>query len=226
MTPIRTRFRCPRCDKKLTPWSRALELADAVYLQGERTWLLPAGWFVRWDSELLRGASMAHRLPSFPWLFAPLTSFWLRVHPDPRRTVGCCGLACFGPDVPNLLCACGHEVGLGYRDCCGPHFYSLHESVVREDAPDEAPPTAIPERLARARELLGATIPGAAYDPGSRGVSSAFPETWHSAPLLHEVRLECGGGLDEPALGITSPQLPEGARLIVPLIVSPERDRL
>jgi hypothetical protein len=161
----RSRFCCPRCNAALTPWSRALALADAVCLQGDQTWLVPAGWFVRRDSVLLRGSSyFAAGPPTFSWLFAPLTSWWLRTHPDPMRSIGCCGLASYGPDAPNLVCACGHEVGLGYRDCIGPHWYALHESVVREDAADDAPPPAIAERLARARELVEAPITRAAHE--------------------------------------------------------------
>jgi hypothetical protein len=196
---------------------RALALADAVCLQGAQTWLVPAGWFVRRDSELLRGADLRGHLPTFPWLFAPLTRWWLRLHPDPRRTVGCCGLNFFGADAPNLLCACGHEVGIGHEDCIGPHWYSLHESVVREDVADDAPPTALAERLARARELVEAPITRVSHDPKGGSVIGGDTYGWHTLLHLADVNLEYGGGIGDPALVIGSPQLPEGARLIVPI---------
>ena len=211
---VKSRFSCPRCNAALTPWLRALELADAVCLHTSQTWLVPAGWFVRRDSELLRGADLRGDLPTFPWLFAPLTSFWLRVHP--MRAFGCCGMAFSGPDAPNLLCACGHEVGIGHRDCIGPHWYALHESVVREDAVDDAPPAAIAQRLARARELVTASIARAAHAPREGSVIGLDISDWQKALHLADVQLECGGGIDDPALVIASPQLPEGARLSVP----------
>lgn len=214
---VKSRFCCPRCNAALTPWSRALELADAVCLQGSQTWLVPAGWFVRRDSTLLRGADLREDLPTFPWLFAPLSGWWLRTHPDPMRSVGCCGMAFSGPGAPNLLCACGHEVGIGHRDCIGPHWYALHESVIREDALDEAPPAAIAQRLAQARELVRAPMTRVAHDPKGGSVIGLDTSDWHEALHLADVQLECGGGFDDPALVIASPQLPEGARLIVPI---------
>ena len=214
MQSTRSRFRCPRCGEALTPWLRALDLADAVCLQLCHTWLLPAGYFLQRESALLRGSYLASP-PAFPWLFAPMTSWWLRVHPDRIRTSGCCGMN-FVPGAPNLVCACGHEVGIGYKDCLGPYWYSLHESVVREDAADETPPRAIEERLARARERVEAPIPTTAYDPG-KGSAGLFVETWHEARNLSDVEVDYGGGIDAPALVITSPQLPVGATLIVPI---------
>lgn len=212
---VKSRFCCPRCHAALTPWLRALELAEAACLRASQTWLVPAGWFLRRDSELLRGADLRADLPTFPWLFAPLTRWWLHVHP--MRAGGCCGMAFTGPDAPNLLCACGHEVGIGYRDCIGPHWYALHESVVREDAVDEAPPVAIAEGLARARELVTAPITTAAHDPKGGSVIGLDTADWQEALHMSDIQLECGGGIDDPALVIASPQLPEGARLIVPI---------
>lgn len=216
MKSTRTRFCCPRCRAPLTPWLRALELADAVCLQAAKTWLVPAGWFVRRDSELLRTAQLAY-VPNFPWMFAPLTNWWLNVHPDPMRTNGCCGLSFFGPDSPNLLCACGHEVGIGYRDCLGPHWYALHESVGQEDTPEDLPPIAITERLARVRERVENPLMATAHHPGGTNASISYPDTWHEALHLADMQLEYGGGIHTPALVMTSPQLPTETSLIVPI---------
>ncbi len=38
-----------------------------------------------------------------------------RLHPDPRRRSGCCGLD--GCDGPNLVCNCGNEIATESSDC-------------------------------------------------------------------------------------------------------------
>jgi hypothetical protein len=38
-----------------------------------------------------------------------------RLHPDPSRRNGCCGLD--GTDGPNLVCNCGNEIGTESSDC-------------------------------------------------------------------------------------------------------------
>jgi hypothetical protein len=48
------------------------------------------------------------------------------------------------------------EVGIGHRDCLGPRWYALHESVVGEDAVDDAPPPAIAEE---AQDVVRRTDP-------------------------------------------------------------------
>ncbi|WAS99102.1 hypothetical protein [Nannocystis punicea] len=214
---MRSRFCCPRCGEALTPWVRELELAEAVNLQESNTWVLPSGWFVRRDSELLAGSAFTYGPANHPWVFAPMTNWWLRVHSDPLRTVGCCGLACFGPERPNLVCACGEEVGLGYCDCIGPYWYALHESVVHEQEVDAAPPQAIAERLTRLRERVARPIVRAGYAPGGRQPLHHDPSSWREALRLGEVRVDCGGGIEDPALVIASQQLPAGAQLVVPL---------
>jgi hypothetical protein len=195
---------------------RSLELAEALCPQADQNWLVPAGWFVRRDSPLLHGVYLSPP-PTFPWLVAPLTSWWLDVHPDPMRTSGCCGLSFRPPDTPNLLCGCGHEVGIGYKDCIGPHWYALHESVVREDTVDDAPPLPISDRLGRMRERVEAPITWTAHNPGGRGAWFRDVTTWHEARHLGDIRVEVGGGIDAPMLVMTSPQLPEGSGLIVPI---------
>ncbi|WAS99101.1 hypothetical protein [Nannocystis punicea] len=215
---MQSRFCCPRCGEALTPWVRRLELAEAVNLHDSHTWVLPSGWFVRRDSGLLPAPHLSERPANYPWVFAPMSKWWLGVHSDPRRTVGCCGLASYGPELPNLVCACGQEVGLGYRDCLGPYWYSLHESVVHEQEVDPDPPRGIAERLARLRERVAGPIARMGYDPGGRHASHQHdPPSWDATLRLAEVTLDCGGGVDEPALVIESQQLPAGAQLVVPL---------
>ncbi|PCC75464.1 hypothetical protein SAMN02745121_00003 [Nannocystis exedens] len=214
---MRSRFRCPRCGEALTPWSRELELAEALNPFESQTWLLPSQWFVRRDHPRLRDSYLGGHPASYPWLFAPLTRWWLRVHPDPRRTAGCCGLACCGADLPNLVCACGLEIGLGYRDCAGPHWFALHETVVHEQAVDPTPPRSIAGRLARLRQRVGRPIARPGYDPGGRNAWHRERTTWNEALRLRAVTIDCGGGSEDPALVIESPQLPAGAQLVVPL---------
>ncbi|MBZ5712585.1 hypothetical protein [Nannocystis pusilla] len=208
------RFRCPRCDVPLTPRLQALELAEALCLQADQTWLLPAGWFVRRDDPMLAGSYQAQVLPDYPWLLAPLPSRWVKLHPDPARVVGCCGLN-WRPDAPNLVCRCGHEIGFGHGDCIGPHWYSLHASAVREEAVREARPPDYAGRLARARELVAAPITSPPHQPGRCLVMADEVPSWDQALHLAELELACGGGIDDPALVIASPQLPADARLVV-----------
>lgn len=212
---MRSRFRCPRCGAALTSWLRELELADALNLHMSHTWSLPSRWFVRRDSPLLRG-SLLTEPASYPWLLAPSMK-WLRIHADGARTIGCCGLAHYGPELPNLVCACGHEIGLGYRDCIGPYWFSLHASVVREEAVDAAPLQRLAERLTGLRARVAGPVARTGYDPGGRGAWHHDTTTWDDATRLNEVALDCGGGVDDPAITITSPQLPAGAQLVVPL---------
>ncbi|MCY1066356.1 hypothetical protein OV090_16370 [Nannocystis sp. RBIL2] len=211
------RFRCPRCDVPLTPRLRALELMEALCLQGDQTWLLPAGWFVRRDDPRLASPYLATALADYPWLLAPLPSRWIRVHPDPARTTGCCGLNWWGPDKPNLVCRCGHEIGFGHGDCIGPHWYSLHASTVREEAIAETAPPDYAGRLARARELVAAPITSPPHDPGGRPAMADDVPSWDRALHLAELELTCGGGIEDPSLMIASPQLPAEARLVVPI---------
>jgi len=168
------------------------------------------------EAPLLAGSHLAG-LTGYAWLFAPLSEWWLRVHSDPMRTVGCCGLNFYGLDKPNLLCACGLEIGIGHGDCIGPHWYALHESVVREDAVEAVQAPALEGRLARARARVAAPINLAAYDPGGRGTNADDPPSWGRALHLAELEVACGGGIDAPVLVIASPQLPADARLVVPI---------
>ncbi|MCY0995212.1 hypothetical protein OV203_49255 [Nannocystis sp. ILAH1] len=217
MTPMRSRFRCPRCGEVLTPWSRELELAEALNPFESQTWLLPAQWFVRWDHPGLRDSYLGGHPASYPWLFAPLTRWWVQVHPDSRRTAGCCGLAYGGSGPPNLVCACGLEIGVGHRDCSGPHWYALHESVVHEQEVDATPLQATAGRLARLRYRVGRPVARPGHDPGGGNVWHHERATWNEALRLRELTIDCGGGIEDPALVIESPQLPPGAQLVVPL---------
>ncbi|GAA0808517.1 hypothetical protein [Spirilliplanes yamanashiensis] len=51
-----------------------------------------------------------------------------RLHPDPRRLVGCCGLD--GCDGPNLVCACGAEIATERSDCWTPQVVLLEPDAV------------------------------------------------------------------------------------------------
>ncbi len=61
----------------------------------------------------------------------------VRPHPDSGRRAGCCGLD--GLDGPNVVCACGAEVGTEWSDCWMPHALALEPgatALVDADAPD------------------------------------------------------------------------------------------
>lgn len=212
---IRSRFCCPSCGAALTPWLRELELAEAVNLSEDETWAVPGGWFVRRDAPLLAGTYLAEGATEYPWLLAPLSARWLRVHGELMRRVGCCGLSFGG--LPNLLCACGAEVAGGYGDCIGAHWYALLASVVREQAADGERPIDVATRLARARELAGAPIAAEGCTLPRAVIYLDDPGSWGPALRLSDVRLGCGGGVGEPALVIESAQLPGGDALVLPI---------
>jgi hypothetical protein len=208
------RFLCPRCGATLTPWLRALSLAEAQASFESRTWLVPGGWFLHCDE--LRAGAWDGGLRAYPWLIAPLPPRWLRPHPDPLRSGGCCGMG-FDEERPNLVCACGHEVGIGYRDCCNPQWYALREQVGQAELDDPAPPQGVAHGLARARAIVDGTPVAAAPCTVGRGVDLDDPSSWSAAPRLHELRLSCSGGEADPVLAIESPELPAGAALVVPV---------
>lgn len=214
MTSTLSRFCCPACGAALTPWLRELTLSDAVEIDASDTWLLPGGTFTRDDGPLqLRGP----HLPKHPWLLAPIDEPWLRPHPDHMRTLGCCGMS-FRPDLPNLTCPCGQEVGFGYRDCCNPHWYALHESVRREQTADPEPPPPVDEHLAKLRALVDGPLPPlAAWPPNNVHTFPGDLETWKQAPRLRDMGLWCGGGIEAPTLLLRSMQLPPATAFHIPI---------
>lgn len=212
-----SRFHCPQCDTVLTPWLRPLAIAEALCPQSSWTTLVPAEHFVHRDDPVLRGQAWPH-LVDYPWRLAPLSERWMMHHPDIQRTIGCCGLSYRGPEHPNLVCACGEAVGLGYCDCCGPHWYALHASVRREEAEDEEMPLDLAAGLAHLRRICGgpaATI--AATRDNNNVVLHDEPGRWSAALRLTTLGLACGGGEADPELLLTSPQLPDGIPLVLPI---------
>ncbi len=218
------RFHCIGCGLAVTPWLRELKLADAQARYESRTSLVPGGWFVH-DDALQAGM---WRAPArHPWLIAPLPGRWLRPHPDAGRSSGCCGMN-FVPELPNLVCACGREVGFGYRDCCGPQWYALGEQLALGVIDDPAPPRGVAWGLARAQEIVDAApVAGAPEAIGGHvdhrvsaprkiggWVDHEDPSTWSAAPRLGELRLSCSGGAEAPVLTIEAPEL-DGAALVV-----------
>lgn len=214
MTSTLSRFCCPACGAALTPWLRELTLGEAAATHASGTWLLPGGTFVRRDGPLQpAGPALANH----PWLLPPIDERWLRPHPDQARTIGCCGMN-YRPDLPNLTCPCGQEVGFGHRDCCGPHWYALHQSVLREQTDDPAPLTALDGPLAQLRALVAGPLPAiTAWPPNNKSTYPWDVDTWKAAPRLRDVGLHCGGGVEAPMLMLRSMQLPTGTALYVPI---------
>lgn len=212
-----SRFCCPACGAALTPWLRELTLGEALAIRESRTWLLPGGTFAHRYGPLLRDSQAGPPMADYPWLLPPLGERWLRAHPDRGRWQGCCGMSyCVGQ--PNLVCPCGQEVGFGYRDCCNPHWYALHEAVVVEVADEPEPQPPWRERLARARARVDASLPEMTrWVPRGSGVYHGDASTWDEALRLVDVRLACGGGAAEPALMLASAQLPAGSALVLPI---------
>jgi hypothetical protein len=210
--PLRHRFLCPRCHSALTPWLRELTWREALCVEGDDTSLVPAGHFVHRDA-----AGVDWTPEAFPWLLAPLGAKWLVAHPDPARTVGCCGLA-FLNGAPNLLCPRGHEVGAGYRDCLGPHWYALSEEVERQSERDPSPPPDPAPALERARALAAAPPPSGLEHFADRrpAVRPDATETWLDALWLEAPSLALTGGEASPALVARATGLPPGRALLWP----------
>lgn len=211
------RFHCPRCDAALTPWLRELTLADALCTQESGTWLMPAGFFARRGTALLDAWPTAP-FAAFPWLLAPQDERWIKPHPDMNRTIGCCGLSFRGEEFPNLVCPCGHEVGVGYRDCCGPHWYRLHESVVTRDSEDARPLRDLDARLARARQVVTSARPEReVFTSSATDAYAGDPSTWSGAPWLDDPSLTCTGGEPETTLVIEADGMPDGKAAFLPV---------
>jgi hypothetical protein len=214
--PPRHRFLCPRCRSALTPWLRELTLGEAICQRANATSLLPGGFFAHRDAPLF-GDDFFPPYESFPWLLAPLGEKWLAKHPDPARTVGCCGLAHHGEDKPNLRCPRGHDVGIGYRDCSGPHWYALHQEVERQSEPDPTPLADPAPKLDRARALVDHAPPPLAHFLGAgTDVFHDEPNQWLDALWLEAPSLECSGGQEAPSLVLRGKGLPDGQALFLP----------
>lgn len=211
-----SRFMCPRCDEALTPWLRPLPTAEALCMSSSWTWLLPAEHYLHREDPRL-GAPW-NSFSEYPWLLPPQPERQIKHHPDSQRTIGCCGLSYRGPEQPNLVCACGEVIGLGYCDCCGPHWYALHASVRREEVEEEDSTAELAAGLAHLRRICGgpATAVVAARDPNN-GVLHDDPGTWPVARRLTDIGLACSGGEADPELLLTSPQLPDGLPLVLPI---------
>lgn len=211
-----SRFRCPRCDAAVTPWLRPLPTADALCPQSSHTWLLPAEHYLRHDDPHLH-PHRSPKLADYPWCLPPLPGRWLEHHPDQQRTIGCCGLSYRGPDLPNLVCPCGEPIGLGYCDCCGPHWYALHRSVRHEQTDDDDPPPDLTAGLAHMQRLCaGPPSPLPAARDRLRTLCHDDTDDWRAALPLTTLDLTCSGGDADPELRLTSPQLPGPLVLPIP----------
>lgn len=211
-----SRFLCPRCDAALTPWLRPLPTADALCMTSSWTWLLPAEHYLHREDPRL-GAPW-NSFTDYPWLIPPQPERTIKHHPDGQRTIGCCGLSYRGPEHPNLVCACGEEIGIGYCDCCGPHWYALRASVRREESEEEDPTAELAAGLAHLRRICsGAATPMVAARDPNNVVLHDDVESWPGARRLIEIGLACSGDEADPELLLTSPQLPDGLPLVLPI---------
>lgn len=218
---LRHRFLCSRCRSALTPWLRELTLRDALSARDE-TWLLPGGFFAHRDAAVF-GDDVPTPAEGFPWLLAPLGERWLKAHPDLGRSTGCCGLSYRDEDSPNLVCPRGHDIGLSYRECHGPHWYALYEDAERQSENDPKPLANPGPKLERARALTARSLAElaasgsrpelAAFGGGGNDVLHEEPNGWLDALWLEAPAIECAGGEEAPSLVIRAKGLPEGRAL-------------
>ncbi|MFI5300068.1 MAG: hypothetical protein ACHREM_18430 [Polyangiales bacterium] len=111
---------CRACDAELT--DALTRLVDTSKLsEGDGSPHVPAGYFVESDGSYFTRSAGAILVNIAG---AKNTS----PHPDVRRSQGCCG-----PDGgfgPNIVCACGAEVGTEYSDCWMAHALCFHVAAV------------------------------------------------------------------------------------------------
>ncbi|HEU4408932.1 MAG TPA: hypothetical protein VFS43_26960 [Polyangiaceae bacterium] len=213
-SPQRHRFLCPRCRSALTPWLRELALREALSAR-DATWLLPGGFFAHRDAALF-GDDVPTPAEAYPWLLAPLGERWLKAHPDLGRTTGCCGLSYRDEGRPNLICPRGHEVGLSYRECRGPHWYALSDEAERQSENDPRPLVDPGPKLARARSLAARPLPALApFAGGAHEVRHDEPEGWLGALWLEAPSVECAGGEGAPSFVVRAKGLPADRALVL-----------
>jgi len=226
MTPL-YRFACHACGASLSAPLRVLDEPSLLARHESHTWLVGESGFVPARSALVPPG--LDNQPGFHGWIAPQPRSRVALHPSWSRTVGCCGLSHSSFTDGNLVCArCGAEVGVGYEDCCGPHWAGLFERVTltTEEAPDPWPDE-LGVRCELLRETLDASLPDGLSAPGSdwlRGSASACffdPTSWDHAPHVEQPALSLAGSADAPELVLTASSFPEGAglRLPVPFVV-------
>ena len=115
-------FECAACGHAITRPVALLPPDQPVKLEdGEPA--VPEGYFALSDDEYWTGSAGC-----------PLINLkdliGTRHHPDGRRLSGCCGPD--GCDGPNLVCACGREVGTEKSDCWMAHAAVLLPDAVRK----------------------------------------------------------------------------------------------
>jgi len=217
------RFDCPECGATLAAALRSVDVPAVVAVYESQTWLVGSSGFLPRDSPLwpagLANATGLHGL------VAPRDRAQIALHDDPARTIGCCGLSYGSLTDANLVCArCRAEVGVGYEDCCGPHWAAFFDRVVHtvEERLDPWPSDHV-ERAEVLRMVLDAApaaspiphLPSAA-DPR---VYYFSPETWHHATRAEWCSLGLEGTVDHPVLVLRTPTLPDGLRVPTPLVV-------
>jgi hypothetical protein len=211
---LRHRFLCPRCRSALTPWLREFTLREALSARDE-TWLLPGGFFANRDAAVF-GDDVPTSAEGYPWLLAPLGERWLKAHPDLGRTTGCCGLTYRDEESPNLVCPRGHEVGLGHRECRGPHWYALDGELEQQSERDPKPIADPGPRLERARALVARPAPELApFAGGAHDIRHDEPEGWIGALWLEAPSIECAGGEAAPSLVLRAKGLPADRALFL-----------
>lgn len=212
----RHRFLCPRCRSALTPWLRELTLPEALCVQGDETWLLPGGFFALRDAVVF-GDGAPTSFDGFPWLIAPLAKRWMPPHPDLSRSTGCCGLRFQSEDKPNLVCMRGHDVGISYRECRGPHWYAIGEFTEQQTERDPHPLVDLEAKRARVRTLVDRPLPGfTAFAERTSNVDHETPDGWLDALWLEAPVLTYGGGQANPTLVLQAKGLPADRAVIMP----------
>lgn len=204
-----------------------VEEAALLAVNESHTWLVGGSGFLPAGSALvpawLRGQAGFHG-----WI-APQPRGRVAVHPSVERTVGCCGLAYRSLAEGNLVCArCGVEVGVGYEDCCGPHWAALFERVAHtaEEA-DDPWPGELGGRCERLREVLDASradglgAPGGEWLRGARSADFCEPESWDHAARVEAPVLSLAGSAGAPELVLGAASFPGGTglRIGVPFAV-------
>ncbi|MFO0709716.1 MAG: hypothetical protein U0353_07735 [Sandaracinus sp.] len=233
------RFTCRACGAELAGPLKEERSARLVAANESHVWLVRRGVVLLAGSPLVP-PGLARGDGFHGWL-APLSRERVALHPSIERTIGCCGLSFRSMETANLVCArCGAEVGVGYEDCCGPHWAALFVRSVdaHQDGEGELDTGELDARDLDARvALLDALAPSLAkeveaarFERRAGGAASYDPASWApsagGALAVSQPSLELAAGSTEspsgdPDLLIRSPSFAprEAVRVAIPPVV-------